>query len=102
MNTPTAYRVCISPRYKPVTLLPNRLAADRVTVEATSTKDAEGHAPAATGASTCLNFPPRLFAMAASARRLARRVRGGRKNGANRSDKAIFSKEDQLCVTSGL
>jgi hypothetical protein len=65
MNRRTACGVSISPRYKPVTLLPSRLAANRVTVDATSTEDAGGHTPAAileaVGARTCLNPPPTLF-----------------------------------------
>lgn len=42
MNRPTAYCVNISPKFKPVTLLPSSLAADRVTVDATFSEDVGG------------------------------------------------------------
>lgn len=95
MSRRTAYCVSISPRYKPVTLLSSRLAADRVTVEATSTEDAGGHTLAAADASTCLNLPASVICIWSRQHSgQSRCASGGRKNGASRSGKAIFSKEE--------
>lgn len=53
MNRPTVYCVNISPKFKPVTVLPSSLAADHVTVDATFTEDAGGHTPAADTLRVC-------------------------------------------------
>ena len=89
MNRRTACGVDISPRYKPVTLHPSRLAANRVTVDATSTEDA-GAYPGDLNHYRPLN---RIDIRSRQHGGLYSRASGGRKNGASRWGKTIFSKE---------